>query len=125
MAYWDKYLQLLRNLLGLITGANVRDGKEKRLFSTPFSQYVRSEIDFRHYLVLGATNKERINQIASRIILGAGYGYGNNTTMPFIKSFFVGGTNSIRAFRARSLGPGTFYGNNASFSNTFLPDQPG
>ena len=43
--------------------------------------------------------------------------------MPFIKQFFNGGTNSIRAFRARSLGPGTYDG--STNNNTFLPDQSG
>jgi outer membrane protein assembly factor BamA len=61
----------------------------------------------------------------SRIIIGAGYGYGNSTSMPFIKQFFIGGTNSIRAYRARSLGPGTYYAGNASLIKTYLPDQPG
>ena len=30
-----------------------------------------------------------------------------------------------RAYRARSLGPGTYYAGNASLTNTYLPDQPG
>ena len=44
--------------------------------------------------------------------------------MPFIKQFFIGGTNSIRAFRARSIGPGTFDGASTN-TNSFLPDQSG
>jgi outer membrane protein assembly factor BamA len=59
------------------------------------------------------------------VIVGAGYGYGNSYTMPFIKQFFIGGTNSIRAYRARSLGPGTFYAGNPALKRTYLPDQPG
>ncbi|WP_185287100.1 BamA/TamA family outer membrane protein, partial [Chryseobacterium indologenes] len=45
---------------------------------------------------------------ASRIIAGIAYPYGNSQTVPFSRQFFVGGSNSIRAFRARSLGPGSF-----------------
>ena len=54
--------------------------------------------------------------------MGAGFAYGNSTELPFIKQFFNGGTNSLRAFRARSIGPGSYKENN---TNTFLPDQSG
>jgi len=123
--YFNGNVDFSGNLLGLFTGANINAGKEKKIFNTPFSQYMRGEVELRHYLALGAKKGERINQLASRIILGAGYGYGNSTSMPFIKQFFIGGTNSIRAYRARSLGPGTYYGGNPTLSDQYLPDQPG
>jgi outer membrane protein assembly factor BamA len=88
----------------------VEKGKEVKIFNTPFSQYVRFETDVRHYMALGRARRKRINELASRIIMGAGFAYGNSLGMPFIKSFFIGGTNSIRAYRARGLGPGTYYG---------------
>jgi len=72
----------------------------------------------RHYMKLTETT-----QLASRIDLGAGYLYGNSTSLPYIKQFFIGGTNSIRAFRARSIGPGTF--KEAVDPDAFLPDQSG
>jgi outer membrane protein assembly factor BamA len=62
-------------------------------------------------------------QLASRIIAGAGFAYGNSNEMPFIKQFFNGGTNSIRAFRARSIGPGSFDG--TATTSGFLADQSG
>jgi outer membrane protein assembly factor BamA len=34
--------------------------------------------------------------------------YDNSTTIPFVKQFYSGGTNSLRGFRARSVGPGTY-----------------
>lgn len=123
--YFNGNADVSGNLLGLITGADVQNGKEKKILNTPFSQYIRGEVDFRHYMAIGRPRRERINQLVSRIIIGAGYGYGNSLTMPFIKQFFIGGTNSLRAYRARSLGPGTYYGGNASLVNTYLPDQPG
>ncbi|MEO7767957.1 MAG: BamA/TamA family outer membrane protein, partial [Ferruginibacter sp.] len=124
--YFNGNVDLSGNILGLLTGADVQNGKEKKIFNTPFSQYVRGEVDLRHYLAIGKLIKrERINQLVSRIIIGAGYGYGNSVSMPFIKEFFIGGTNSIRAYRARSLGPGTYYAGNATLVKTYLPDQPG
>lgn len=118
--YFNANLDWSGNILGLITGASAKDGKEKEIFHTPFSQYSRLELDFRHYLRIG----RKRNMLASRILTGVGYAYGNSLTMPFIKEFFAGGVNDIRAFRARSLGPGTYYGGNAAIKG-FLPDQPG
>ena len=123
--YFNGNIDFSGNLLGLITGANVSQGKEKKILNTPFSQYIRGEVELRHYRAFGRQKRQRINELASRISIGAGYGYGNSTIMPFIKEFFIGGTNSLRAYRARSLGPGTYYGGNATNTKGFLPDQPG
>jgi outer membrane protein assembly factor BamA len=60
-------------------------------------------VDFRHYWTFDPRNK-----LASRIIVGAGYAYQNGTTLPYVKQYSIGGSNSIRAFPARSLGPGTY-----------------
>ena len=73
------------------------------LIKTPFSQYLRLENDFRHYLKVGLNS-----QIATRLIAGYGYSYGNSVSLPYVKQFFIGGTNSLRGFRARTLGPGTY-----------------
>jgi len=100
--YENFNIDLSGNILGLATGANYKKADTVQIFNARFSQYVRLENDFRHYLNLGYGN-----QIASRIILGYGLAYGNSSTLPFIKQFFIGGTNSLRAFRARTLGPGT------------------
>ncbi len=123
--YFNGNVDFSGNILGLLTGADVQAGKEKKIFNTPFSQYIRGEADFRHYMSIGKPKRIKVNQLVSRLIVGAGYGYGNSTTMPFIKQFFIGGTNSIRAYRARSLGPGTYYAGNASTTTSYLPDQPG
>ena len=125
--YFNGNVDFSGNILGLVTGADVQEGKEKQIFGTPFSQYVRGEVDLRHYLTLGRRRRQSINQLVSRVIVGGGYGYGNSLSMPFIKQFFIGGTNSIRAYRARSLGPGIYYGGNAVVAgkNSYLPDQPG
>ncbi len=124
--YFNGNVDVSGNLLGLLTGADAANGKEKKIFNTPFSQYLRGEVELRHYMNLGRQQtRQQINQLVSRIIIGAGYGYGNSITMPFIKQFFIGGTNSIRAYRARSVGPGTYYAGNAAVIKTFLPDQPG
>ncbi|MFH7012837.1 BamA/TamA family outer membrane protein [Flavobacterium sp. FlaQc-52] len=114
--YFNGELDLAGNITGLVTGANIKKNDTIKIFDVPFSQYVKIKADLRHYLKLG---KE--SELASRIILGAGFAYGNSNTLPTSKQFVVGGTNSIRAFRARSLGPGSYKAEVTS--SDYVPDQ--
>ncbi|MEO5911485.1 MAG: BamA/TamA family outer membrane protein [Pelobium sp.] len=116
--YFKGQVDLVGTLAGLFKGGNVLKGDTSLLFGVPFSQYGKIETDFRHYFNIG-----RKSQIASRIITGFGLPYGNSGQLPFIKQFFIGGTNSLRGFRARSIGPGTFQ--EPTNTNSFLPDQSG
>jgi outer membrane protein insertion porin family len=116
--YYKGTIDLAGNIAGLATGANLKKGDTIKLFDVPFSQFIKIENDFRHYLKLGTDS-----QLASRIIVGAGFAYGNSNELPFIKQFFIGGTNSLRAFRARSIGPGTYDG--SATASSFLADQSG
>lgn len=116
--YYQGSVDLSGNITGLLTGANIKSGDTVKVFGVPFSQYAKIENDFRHYLKLG-----RGMELASRIIVGAGIPYGNSREIPFIKQFFTGGTNSVRAFRARSVGPGSY--NQEVEASSFLPDQSG
>jgi len=116
--YYKAMFDTSGNLTGLLTNSNVKKGDTTKVFGVAFSQFIKIENDFRHYMKLGPES-----QLASRIIVGAGYGYGNSTELPFIKQFFIGGTNSLRAFRARSIGPGAYF--SETESNSFLPDQSG
>lgn len=101
--YYKGTLDLAGNITGLVTGANVKKNKEKEIFGIPFSQYAKIENDFRFYHKF--TEK---SSFAGRFIGGIAYPYGNSEFIPFSKQFFSGGSNSIRAFRARTLGPGSF-----------------
>ncbi|WP_235048343.1 translocation and assembly module lipoprotein TamL [Arcticibacter svalbardensis] len=116
--YFNANLDMSANLLGLIQGA--KEENEKKLFGTPYSQYVRGELDFRHYYKLGLNS-----QWASRLIMGYGEAYGNSRSLPFVKQFFIGGTNSLRAFRARSLGPGIYRDPAQDSNDTISADQSG
>lgn len=116
--YFNGELDLAGNITGLLSGANAKKNDTKEIFDVPFSQYAKIKTDFRHYLKL---SKE--SELASRVIVGLGLPYGNSTILPTSKQFVVGGTNSIRAFRARSLGPGSYL--NTITTNNYLPDQSG
>lgn len=97
-------LELAGNGLNLIysaTGAPKDSLGRYTLLGVPFSQYLRPRVDL-HYTF-------RINgqsSLASRISTGVGIPIGNSGTLPYIKQFYVGGTNSLRSFIARSVGPG-------------------
>lgn len=101
--YYKGTLDLAGNITGLVTGANAKKDKQKEIFGIPFSQYAKIENDFRFYHKF--TEK---SSLATRFIGGIAYPYGNSEFIPFSKQFFSGGSNSIRAFRARTLGPGSF-----------------
>lgn len=116
--YYKGSFDAAGTLAGLATGANVKRGDTIQVFGVQFSQFLKMEHDFRYYLKLG-----RESQLANRIIVGVGMPYGNSGELPFMRQFFIGGTNSIRAFRARSIGPGSYYPN--VDDSSFLPDQSG
>ncbi len=73
------------------------------IFGLPFNQYIRPEVDIRWYKSLGAEKT-----IVARINGGVGYAYGNSVSMPFEKLFYAGGSSGVRAWQARSLGPGNY-----------------
>lgn len=74
-----------------------------RVLGLPYNQYVRPEVDIRWYKQLGAQS-----QFVARINTGVGYAYGNSVAMPFEKLFYAGGSSGVRAWQARTLGPGNY-----------------
>jgi outer membrane protein assembly factor BamA len=117
--YFNANVDFSNNLLGIFSGADVsKTGLQKEIFGVPFAQYMRFEADFRHYLSFS-----KYSMLVTRADAGIGISYGNSTSLPFVKAFFAGGTNDIRAFRARALGPGKYYGGDPN-TDAFLPDQP-
>lgn len=119
--YYKGTLELAGTLTGLATGADVRGGNEKTILNVPFSQFAKTEQDFRYYLKLSENS-----QLANRINIGIGVPYGNSNSLPYVRQFFIGGVNSIRAFRARSIGPGSYnYRTDNNNTTGFLPDESG
>lgn len=94
------------------------DAGEGMIWNTPFSQFVRGELTLSKTWFLGKNNKQ---SIATRFQAGAGYAYGNSTSLPFEKHFYAGGSNSLRGWQARTVGPGL-----APMDTTFvIPNQTG
>jgi outer membrane protein assembly factor BamA len=92
------------NLLSLFNKAMpVNEDGEHTIWSTPYAQYVRAELNLGKTFRFGGDNE---HAIALHLMAGAGYGYGNSTTMPVEKQFYCGGSSSMRGWQARTLGPG-------------------
>lgn len=118
--YFNGLLDLSGNLIGLLTGASKESPKQ--ILGAKFSQYIKTEADTRYYIKVAQKN-----QWANRLILGFGIPRGQSEQLPFVKQFFVGGNNSIRAFRSRSIGPGRYYIGQQSMGKDagFFPEQTG
>jgi hypothetical protein len=79
-----------------------------------FAHFGRVENEFKW--LINANDK---NAFAFRVYQGIGVPLKNNPSLPFEKSFFSGGSNGIRAWQARTLGPGSWRSNNSlrTFNN--------
>lgn len=104
-----KYLRasvsLSGNVISLFQKLMPKDDLNQGLvFGLPFSQYARTEIQLGKTWRLGQDNRQAF---ASRLLFGIGKAYGNSSSLPYEESFYCGGANSMRAWQARSLGPGS------------------
>ena len=81
---------------------NENDQNQLLVFGVPFSQYIKTEFDYVKYWDLS-----RSNVLAARAFFGIAVPYGNSDNIPFVRSYFAGGTNDNRAWFPYSLGPGS------------------
>lgn len=104
-----QYFRLNAELGGnLLSGINKVLGTNKtkghyELFGIRYAQFFKTDLEFRHYEIF---NEE--NRFVYRFFVGGGFPYGNSTALPFVKQYFSGGANSLRAWKVRALGPGSF-----------------
>lgn len=78
-------------------------GVDSMFFGVKYSQYIRSDIDFRQFMVI-----DKVNRIVYRFYAGIGVPYGNSKAMPFEKMFGSGGPYGMRAWQEYTLGPGSY-----------------
>ena len=89
--------------------------RNKELFKTPYSQFVRLESDLTKTWTLGLHS-----QLVGHLNGGLIYAYGNSDAVPFSESFYAGGANSVRAFGVRRIGPGAFDGSRLTRQGAYL-----
>lgn len=73
-----------------------------RILGVRYSQYFRADVSVSHKIALGEKTA-----IAGRLYAGFGAAYGNSQAMPFDRLFYSGGSNSMRGWAPRTLGPGS------------------
>ncbi len=83
-------------------------------------KYLRADIDFRKRTTLSSSTV-----IAYRLTLGGTYAYSKERVLPYEKYFFSGGATSIRAWRPRRLGPGSYTPADRDGNVSYNIEQPG
>lgn len=93
---------ILRGLYSLSNAPT--DTAGNYLFSgIPFAQFLKLDVDFRTYVPI-----RKKSRMVYRLMTGIGKPLANLGVMPYEQSFYSGGPNSVRAWRARTLGPGAY-----------------
>jgi len=91
------------NFIGLIKRvASTEQTQPYSILGNAYSQFIKISTDMRYYRNI------RNHTLAFRVYAGIGVPYNNSVVMPYVEQFYSGGSNSIRAFTARSLGPGNY-----------------
>jgi outer membrane protein assembly factor BamA len=80
------------------------DGKYM-LFKTPFAQFAKADLSLTYNQIFNESHR-----MVYHADLGVVVPYGNSQAVPFEKRYFAGGSNSVRGWTARSLGPGGYRG---------------
>jgi outer membrane protein assembly factor BamA len=73
------------------------------LWDIPYSQFARLDVDYRYYAFFKGQNS-----IATRAAFGIGAPLNKANSLPYEKYFYLGGSNSMRGWRTRTLGPGSY-----------------
>lgn len=117
--YFRTQTDIAGNVMSLFNGLmDKNSNNERKFWNTPYAQYAREELSAVYTLKFGA---DRNHALAGRFLVGIGTGYGNSDVLPFEKLFWAGGANSLRAWQARTVGPG-----HAQRDTTWsLPNQTG
>ncbi len=105
--YFRSNLEIAGNLMylaGRQFDLSLNEDNSYTLGGIPFAQFIKADADFRYYRVF-----DENNTLVFRIMGGMGLPYGNIDVMPFIKSYYGGGANSVRAWSIYNLGPGGYH----------------
>lgn len=117
--YFNGMVDVSGNLISLanrvVTQRRPSNEEPYTIFGAKYSQFSKFSADGRYYF-----NINKNSRIVTRLFAGIGIPYGNSTTLPYVKQFFSGGSNSIRAFLPRTVGPGSYQMPDSLLNRGFL-----
>jgi len=87
-------------------------GLKYHFLGTPFAQYLKTDLEYRRGLLI-----DKYNAVVFRAFGGMAIPFGNSDQVPFERKYFTGGSNGIRAWPVRTLGPGSYKANPNEFPN--------
>ena len=82
-----------------------KEGEAFQLANIDFAQYMKVDFDYAKNFMI-----DDRNSLVFHFGMGVACPYGNSKSLPFEKLYFSGGANSVRGWRVRSLGPGSYRG---------------
>jgi outer membrane protein assembly factor BamA len=94
---------------------NHRPDSSYKLLGVNYFQYTKLEAELRL-----KQNIDELNSVAMKVNWGMAIPYWNSNLVPYDKRYFIGGSNSLRAWKPRGLGPG-----NTPRSTSTLIDRSG
>jgi outer membrane protein insertion porin family len=103
--FFKSYVDLAGNFISVFSKSNIDPLNSQRTFlGIPYSQFFKIDNEF-----VVARKLSKSNSFHTRVLAGLGIPYGNSKiSVPFDYSFYGGGPNDIRAWRAGTLGPGSY-----------------
>jgi outer membrane protein assembly factor BamA len=106
-------------LYGIMRAAGKRSDKYKvdstqyAIWGIPFATGITTDIDFVYNIL-----QKRKDALVYHIAVGIGIPTANSHVLPFEYSYYLGGSNSMRAWTVRTLGPG-------GYTDTLVLDRVG
>ena len=116
--FWKTTLTEAGNLISGTMSLFGHTGEGRKILGNRYSQFLKLTTDVIHY-----RNLDEKSYLAMRFTGGIGYAYENATVMPYSEQFYSGGSNSLRAFQIRSIGPGRYHPETKTISSYL--DQTG
>jgi outer membrane protein insertion porin family len=97
--FFNGNLDFAGNIAGLAT--KPKEAFTEKIAGAYFAQYFKSDVEMRY-------SRQLAKDIywSNRLNIGVGLPYGNSSYLPFTRQFVIGGSNSLRGFVPRQLGPG-------------------
>ena len=96
----------LPQLFNIIRKLPTDDQGQRKFMDVAYAQYAKAEVEYIKHFPL-SVRKNNGEVLALRGFVGFAKPYGNGKYVPFSRSYFAGGANDNRGWRAYSLGPGS------------------